>query len=80
MRKITRPKEAPEKADWVVLQDRAYPDEVKWYNDMKYKYDRMLIFMQEPRQTRRGYAYLNQRIVDLVEDQEKSGTISRKQR
>ena len=31
-------------------------------------------------QTRSGYAYLNQRIVDLAEDQEKIGTISRKQR
>jgi len=65
--------------EWIVHQDRAWANETTYYDDWEDDYDRMCVFLQKPRYTRTGYAYLS-RFVLLDDDKDKVGTLGKKQR
>ena len=63
---------------WVVLQDRDWPNQIQQAEYWGHDIDKMCIFMQEPRKTSEGHAYLSRFILD-DEEKDRIGTLSMKQ-
>ena len=67
-------------AEWETLEDRVGVYDFIRYPEESDRYEKMCIFLQEPRTSRDNISYMASRVFDPEIDQSRIGTISKKQR